>query len=194
MDFSSLKKNHQIDVYIPSTRSYHKVKLLEIKDNMAFLSDTVEEHTAADLVIGKFYLIYFGVGSNVYCGKTRLADISGTGQEPAEGTVVYIMEKPLELTLQERRRGTRVDYRKDVPYRLEQSATKEFDKVARATDLSKGGMRLKVTEAHELNTILILKLLVDSTEINAKARINWIKPGENCYLIGVSFQNIFLPV
>ncbi len=191
MDFSLLKKDHPVDIYVPSLQTYYQVKLTKVENDLLVIKKIKRIHERLPLNIGKIYLIYFGLDENVYCGKTKLIKII---EEPGED-ISYILEKPEQLTSHERRRGSRVSYKDKVYYRLDDSPERDFNKEAQGIDLSRGGMCLTVSEYYKPKTILVIKLRIEDIELCVRAQIKWIKEeGPDKYLMGISFQELFLPV
>ena len=194
-----LRQNQNVDIYVPSLQRYFQAKILKIEDSSMIIKKINQENFDCDnndyeklpLEQGKLYLIYVGVEHNVYCGKTRLLD----KEKDQEGNYTYILEKPKQLTPQERRRSSRIPYGESIYYRLSDSAEKEFNKEARAIDLSKGGMSLGVSEHHKPQTMLQLKLNFEDIDIYAQAKVKWIKEEEqeeeNChYTMGITFLEL----
>lgn len=194
MDHSTLKKEQLIEIYVPSLQQYYKVKVTQIEDNSIIIEEVNHEDYQSDpdrlpLDLGKLYLIYIGMDQNVYCGKTKLLDTEKT----EDGRFVYVLEKPEELTPQERRRSSRVPYTENVYYRLEDSPGEEFTKSAQAIDLSKGGMSLAVEEYCRPQSILIVKFHIEEIELCVRAKVKWIKKDQSRskYTIGVNFLELF---
>lgn len=201
MDFSLLKKDQLIDIYVPSLQTYYRVKLARIEDNFLVIKESKRQinvdqeknliNEKLPLNVGKLYLIYIGMDENVYCGKTKLLEIK---EDPEEDTS-YIVEKPQELTFQERRRGSRVSFTEIVYYKLNDSPELEFDKEAQGIDLSRGGMCLTVSEYFKPKTLLVIKLQIEEVELCVRAKVKWVKEkNPDGFLIGIAFQELFLPI
>ncbi len=193
MDHSTLKKEQLIEIYVPSLQQYYKVKVTQIEDNSIIIEEVNHEDYQSDpdklpLDLGKLYLIYIGMDQNVYCGKTKLLDTEKT----EDGRFVYVLEKPEQLTPQERRRSSRVPYNENVYYRLENSPDKEFTKSAQAVDLSKGGMSLIVEEYCKPQSIILVKFYIEEIELFVRAKVKWIKKDQskNRYTIGINFLEL----
>lgn len=153
------------------------------------IEDTPKKDVKTKLNIGKIYLMYIGKDKHVYCGKTTLMDVICE----EDGAKSYCLEKPQQLTPQERRAGTRIKYAKEVFYKLDEATDYEFSKNAETVDLSRGGIGLIVSEYYKPGTILVIKLPIEDIDICARAKVNWIKPGDDDkYIVGMSFQNLFL--
>ena len=202
MDFSTLKKDQLMDIYIPSLQSYYRVKLLDVEKDHLILTEVRKQgvkdylengvRNSLPLDVGKIYLIYIGIDENVYCGKTRLLTIR---KERSDEDIIYVLEKPEELTFQERRHGSRVAFKEKVFYRFEDSESHEFTGTAQSVDLSRGGMCLNINEYIKPKTGLVVKLRIEDIELCVKARVRWIKDmPEKAYQIGIAFQELFLPV
>lgn len=190
MDPSLLKPGKTAEVYIPSIDAYYQLDIDFVGENTITvrekkLQQKIRGPVRLKLPEGQAYPLFVWDDDNVYTANTKIIERREEG-----GLITYVIEKPGEFSVRERRQYIRVSYLQKVYYRVVKKAGRSPENMARSIDLSAGGMRLVVPEHYPPGTELDIKLLIEKNNISARGRVVWTIQKKSSFWLGIDFTGL----
>ncbi|MFY9115419.1 MAG: PilZ domain-containing protein [Dethiobacteria bacterium] len=185
-----LKTGNKLEIYIPSIDAYYQLDI----DFVSEKTLTVREIHTQQKIRGSIrlrlperqtYPLFIWDNEKVYCGNTKILERREEG-----GLISYIIEKPTEYSVRERRQYVRVSYLHKLKYRLENQTDKSAYKEAQSIDLSGGGMRIIVSEHYLPGTIITIKLPLNNNTVSVKCKVVWVMKKKSAFWIGLDFVDL----
>lgn len=187
---SLLKPGKKLEIYVPSIDSYYQL-LISFSGKKTFTVKEIKDQQKIKgpirlrLPEGQTYPLFISDKRHVYSGITKIIERREEG-----GLISYVIERPQEYNVRERRQYIRVSYMNKLKYMADNQQEPIFSKTAQSVDISGGGMRLIVDDYYPPGTLLHVKLRFDSNEFTVSGKVTWSLQKKKSYWLGLNFQDI----